>query len=107
MNNKTMKLMRSEDIMTVSISQIIEPDWDIRNTQEDENGLIALANSIKKDGFINPVTCIKAGKNKYKLIAGRRRLKAARMIGLKEIPIYVKDDMDAELDHKRVALIEN
>ena len=102
-----MKLMRSEDIMTIPISQIIEPDWDIRNTQEDENGLIALANSIKKDGFINPVTCIKAGKNKYKLIAGRRRLKAARMIGLKEIPIYVKDDMDAELDHKRVALIEN
>ena len=29
------------------------------------------------------------------------------MIGLKEIPIYVKDDMNAELDHRRVALIEN
>ena len=99
--------MRSEDIMTVPISTILEPDWDIRNSAEDENGLVALANSIKKDGFINPITCIKVGKNKYKLIAGRRRLKAAKMIGLKEIPIYVKDDMNAALDHKRVALIEN
>ena len=98
--------MRSEDILTVPISQILEPDWDIRNTAEDENGLVALANSIKKDGFINPITCIKFGK-KFKVIAGRRRLKAAKMIGLKEIPIYVKDDMNAELDHRRVALIEN
>lgn len=98
--------MRSEDILTVPISTILEPDWDIRNSAEDENGLVALANSIKKDGFINPITCIKSGK-KYKVIAGRRRLKAAKMIGLKEIPIYVKNDMNAELDHKRVALIEN
>ena len=88
------------------ISTILEPDWDIRNSAEDENGLVARANSIKKDGFINPITCIRFG-NKYKVIAGRRRLKAAKMIGLKEIPIYVKDDMDAELDHRRVALIEN
>lgn len=103
-----MKLMRSEDILTVPISQILEPDWDIRSSPEDQNGLIALANSIKKDGFINPITCIKSGKNKFKVIAGRRRLKAAKMIGLKEIPIYIKDDMmNAELDHRRVALIEN
>ena len=98
--------MRSEDIMTVAISEILEPEWDIRSSAEDEKGLLALANSIKKDGFINPITCIKFGK-KYKVIAGRRRLKAAKMIGLKEIPIYVKDDLDAELDFRRVALIEN
>lgn len=106
MKNKTMKLMRSEDILTRPISDIIEPDWDIRNSHEDEAGIVALANSIKKDGFINPITCIKFGK-KYKIIAGRRRFKAAKMIGLKEIPIYVKNDIDAEVDSRRVALIEN
>ena len=98
--------MRSEDILTVPISSVYAADWDVRSSKEDENGLLMLANSIKRDGFINPITCIKRGK-KYEVIAGRRRLKAAKMIGLKEIPIYIKQDASADLDSRRVALIEN
>ena len=103
---KAMKLMRSEDIVRVQIDNVTAADWDIRNSPEDEAGIIALANSIKKDGFINPLTCIKSG-NKFVVIAGRRRLKAAKLIHLKEVPVYLRDDIDEAVALRRVALIEN
>lgn len=102
-----MKIMQGSDVLVISINKILTPDWDVRLREENESGLKALANSIKVDGFINPITCIREG-DKYKIIAGRRRFKAAKLIGLTEVPIYVKDDITSEdMSAKRVALIEN
>ncbi len=71
----------------------------------DPEELQELAESIKEYGIIQPLTVRKLNINKYQLIAGERRLRAAKLAGLKEVPAYVKDtDDDGML---AMALIEN
>ncbi len=71
----------------------------------DPEELQELADSIKQYGIIQPLTVRKLNINKYQLIAGERRLRAAKIAGLKEVPAYVKDtDDDGML---AMALIEN
>lgn len=64
-----------------------------------------LAQSIKNFGIIQPVTVRKVENGKYQLIAGERRLMAAKMAGLEEIPAFVRDAADSEL--LELALVEN
>ncbi len=71
----------------------------------DEQSLQELAQSIKIHDIIQPVTVSKLHGNKYRLIAGERRLRAARMAGLKDIPAYVRQANDQEL--LELALLEN
>jgi ParB family chromosome partitioning protein len=71
----------------------------------DEQGLQELAQSIKSHDIIQPVTVSKLHGNKYRLISGERRLRAARMAGLKDIPAYVRQANDQEL--LELALLEN
>ena len=63
-----------------------------------------LAESIRKNGLIQPVVVMRKGE-KYELIVGERRLRAAKIAGLREIPAYVKDY--SENKALEIALIEN
>jgi len=70
----------------------------------DQQGIEELAQSIKEKGVIQPLLVRRKG-DFYELIAGERRLRAAKVLGLKELPIIVKDVDDR--DSLELALIEN
>jgi len=70
----------------------------------DEEKLENLAESIKTHGIIQPLTVSKNG-NQYELIAGERRFQAAKLAGLKKVPVIVRD-VD-ELEKLELAIIEN
>jgi len=70
----------------------------------DEGKLAELAESIKAHGIVQPLVVRKVGDG-YELVVGQRRLLAARMAGLVEVPVLVNDLGDAEMI--QVALIEN
>lgn len=74
-------------------------------TDFDEDALYDLAESIKHFGIIQPITVRKINENKYQLISGERRLRAAKLANLTEIPAFVKDADDDTL--LELALVEN
>ena len=73
-----------------------------RHFAEDE--LAELAASIKAQGIIQPLL-VRKDATGYELVAGERRLRAARMIGLTEVPVVVKDLSDAQM--LEVSIVEN
>ena len=83
---------------------IIEPNKNQPRKHFDEDALAELAESIKQFGIIEPLVVIKR-KGFYELIAGERRWRAARLAGLKEVPVVIKDYSDQEV--VEIALIEN
>jgi len=74
-------------------------------TKFDEDSLNELAQSIKTYGLIQPVTVRPVGNGKYQLISGERRLRAAQIAGLTEIPAFVRTVDDAL--SIQMALVEN
>ena len=70
----------------------------------DEEKLEELAASIKEFGIVQPLVVRKQGKG-YELVAGERRLRAAKLVGLKKVPVIIKDYSEAEM--MEIALIEN
>lgn len=74
-------------------------------TEFDETALRELAQSIKEQGVIQPVTVRKLGYNKYQLISGERRLRASKMAGLAKIPAFIRVANDEQM--LELALIEN
>ncbi len=71
----------------------------------DENALSELAASLKLHDIIQPLTVSKLASGKYRLIAGERRFRAARIAGLKDVPVYVRQANDTQL--LELALLEN
>ncbi len=67
--------------------------------------LSALAASIREVGILQPIVVRKAGESGYELVAGERRLRAAKQAGLATVPVVVRDTDDADI--LREALIEN
>ncbi len=82
----------------------IEPNRAQPRTRFDEDALQELADSIKQYGIIEPIVVQKRDKH-YEIIAGERRWRAARIAGLKEVPVVVKEY--SEDDIFTIALIEN
>ncbi|MBR7023329.1 MAG: ParB/RepB/Spo0J family partition protein [Bacteroidales bacterium] len=74
-------------------------------TEFDETALKELAQSIKEQGVVQPVTVRKLGYNKYQLISGERRLRASKMAGLAKIPVFIRVANDEQM--LELALIEN
>lgn len=72
----------------------------------DEERIRELADSIREQGIIQPLIVSETGKDGYELIAGERRLRAARTLGLENVPVIVKRDVD-EGGSLAMALIEN
>jgi ParB family chromosome partitioning protein len=71
----------------------------------DEQALQELAQSIKLHDIIQPVTVSKLPDGKYRLVSGERRLRAAKIAGLKDLPAYIRQTDDQQL--LELALLEN
>ncbi|MGB4400142.1 MAG: ParB/RepB/Spo0J family partition protein [Daejeonella sp.] len=91
-------------ISFVKINQVEVNPFQPR-TDFDKEALQDLADSIKLQGLIQPITVRKAGQNSYQLISGERRLRASKLAGLEEIPAYVRTANDQQM--LEMALIEN
>ena len=87
----------------VDVNQIVANPHQPRNLFDDEK-LENLAQSIKVHGIIQPLIVSKKG-NLYELIAGERRFQASKLIGLKKVPVIVRDVN--ELEKLESAIIEN
>ncbi|HMG08028.1 MAG TPA: ParB/RepB/Spo0J family partition protein [Mucilaginibacter sp.] len=74
-------------------------------TDFDEQALAELADSIKLQGLIQPITVRRVNAHKYQLISGERRLRASKIAGLTQIPAYVRTANDQQM--LEMALIEN
>jgi ParB family chromosome partitioning protein len=74
-------------------------------TTFDEQSLEELAASIRKLGIVQPLTVRDAGNGRYQLIAGERRLRAARLAGLSHVPAYIRTADDQAM--LELALVEN
>lgn len=73
--------------------------------QMDETSLMELSESIKEQGLMQPILVRPIDKDKYEIIAGERRFRAAKLAGLEEVPVLIKEvsDQNAAI----MALIEN
>jgi ParB family chromosome partitioning protein len=74
-------------------------------TDFDEQALIELAESIKVQGLIQPITVRRVNSHSYQLISGERRLRACKRAGLNTIPAYIRTANDQQM--LEMALIEN
>lgn len=88
---------------TVSITKV-EPNRKQPRKYFDEDALQELADSIKQFGLLQPIL-VQDRKDYYEIIAGERRWRAARLAGLKEVPVIIKNYTDQEI--VEIALIEN
>jgi ParB family chromosome partitioning protein len=74
-------------------------------TNFDEDALKELAKSIQEKGVIQPITVRKIKAEKYQIVAGERRWRASKLVGLKKMPAVIRDFDDQEM--LEIALIEN
>mgnify|MGYP000190353558 FL=1 len=105
-------LIDTENISTNGSSSISEVELDLifanpnqPRSHFDEEALTELAVSIRELGVISPITLRKNDNGTYLIIAGERRFRASKLIGLKTIPAYVKTAADEQV--MEMALIEN
>jgi ParB family chromosome partitioning protein len=105
-------LIDTGNISTSGSSSISEVEMDLifanphqPRTHFDEDALTELATSIRELGVISPITLRKNDDKSYLIIAGERRFRAAKLVGLKSIPAYVKTAADEQV--MEMALIEN
>ena len=92
-------------MLEVRIDQISPNPYQPRKTFNDAS-IEELARSVREHGIIQPLVVTRTGDNKYRLIAGERRFRAAQKAGLAKVPVVVKETM-ADTDVLQVALIEN
>lgn len=107
-NRQRQALLQKTEIVkkveqTLNINRI-EPNKNQPRKEFNEDALQELADSIKQFGVIEPLVVVKR-KGYYELIAGERRWRAARLAGLKEVPVVIKDYDDQQI--VEIALIEN
>ena len=84
--------------------QKLEPNPKQPRNQFNEDGLQELADSIKQYGILQPLL-VKKKDDYYEIIAGERRWRAAKLAGLKEVPVIIRDFTEREI--VEIALIEN
>ena len=82
----------------------IEPNREQPRKNFDEESLNELADSIKHFGLISPIL-VQDRKSHYEIIAGERRWRAAKIAGLKEVPVIIREYTDREI--AEISLIEN
>lgn len=91
-------------ITTIPIKKIETNPFQPRK-EFDKASLDELAQSIRQQGVITPITVRQMPDGKYQLIAGERRLRASQIAGLKEIPAYIRIATDTQM--MEMALVEN
>lgn len=115
-DNKSMKSVTSEKTVEskedaaaksgVQVMKIneVEPNRDQPRKNFDEDALLELSDSIKQFGVLQPLL-IRKRKDYYEIIAGERRWRAAKLAGVKEVPVIEKEYTDQEI--LEIGLIEN
>lgn len=115
-DNKSMKSVTSEKTVEskedaaaksgVQVMKIneIEPNRDQPRKNFDEDALLELSDSIKQFGVLQPLL-VRKRKDYYEIIAGERRWRAAKLAGVKEVPVIEKEYTDQEI--LEIGLIEN
>ena len=115
-DNKSMKSVTSEKTVEskedaaaksgVQVMKIneVEPNRDQPRKNFDEDALLELSDSIKQFGVLQPLL-VRKRKDYYEIIAGERRWRAAKLAGVKEVPVIVKEYTDQEI--LEIGLIEN
>ena len=102
-NTETVHDTEEDGMLLVKLSRI-QPDPDQPRKNFDEEKLNELADSIRTYGMISPIVVKKRGAL-YEIVAGERRWRAARIAGLKEIPVVIKE-VD-EKTSRELSIIEN
>ena len=87
-------MLRSGEIL-VKINEV-EPNREQPRKEFDEDALMELADSIKQFGVLQPLL-VQKKKDYYEIIAGERRWRAAKLAGIKEVPVIVKNYTDQEI----------
>ncbi|QCU02026.1 ParB/RepB/Spo0J family partition protein [Blautia sp. SC05B48] len=93
--------LAAERLVKISI---VEPNLNQPRRHFDEDALLELSESIKQYGVLQPLL-VSDKKDYFEIIAGERRWRAAKMAGLKEVPVVVKEFTDQEI--VEISLIEN
>jgi ParB family chromosome partitioning protein len=84
---------------------VIRPNPEQPRKRFDDESMQSLADSLKRRGLIQPIVVRKMGGNRYQIIAGERRWRAAQKAGLREVPVIVR--RAGEDEALEVSLIEN
>ena len=95
----------SEGVSTLRISEI-EPNKNQPRKSFNNETLKQLADSITEHGVLQPLIVRSIAAGNYVIIAGERRWRAAKMAGLSEIPVIIRDDLTDE-QSMQIAMIEN
>ncbi len=98
------KASSSSATNTLRLSEI-EPNRSQPRTAFDDNAIESLAESIRQHGVLQPILVRPLPTGGYQIVAGERRWRAARIAGLSEVPVLIKDLSDFET--MQIALIEN
>jgi ParB family chromosome partitioning protein len=96
---------RTDGLAHVPIAQISPNPYQPRKTFN-EASIDELARSVREHGIVQPLVVTRTADNKYRLIAGERRFRAAQKAGLAAVPVVIKETM-ADSDVLQIALIEN
>jgi len=91
-------------VTAIKISEI-EPDSDQPRKVFDEKALEELAESVRNHGVLQPIMVRPASNGRYTIVAGERRWRAARIAGLEEIPVIIREMNEKEA--AEIALVEN
>lgn len=100
-SNENKETKQNETVVKITK---VEPNRDQPRKNFDEDSLQELADSIKQFGLLQPIL-VQDRKDYYEIIAGERRWRAAKIAGLKEIPVIIRNYTDQEI--VEIALIEN
>lgn len=83
----------------------IEPNRDQPRKNFSDEAIAALADSIREHGMLQPILVRPISSGGYQIVAGERRWRAARMLGLDEVPVSIRELSD--LETMQIAIIEN
>lgn len=100
------KQLKEENVVPDTLVKItmLEPNREQPRKNFDEDSLMELAESIKQFGLLQPIL-VQDRKDHYEIVAGERRWRAAKIAGLKEVPVIIKNLSEQEI--VEISLIEN
>ncbi|MDB4088315.1 ParB/RepB/Spo0J family partition protein [Flavobacteriales bacterium] len=103
-SSPSLKAPSAGSVSKISVNDIEANPFQPRSEFKKE-ALVDLANSIKEHGIIQPITVRKLGYGKYQLISGERRFRASQIVGLTEVPAYIRIANDQAM--LEMAIVEN
>ncbi|WP_110954567.1 nucleoid occlusion protein [Anaerosinus massiliensis] len=103
-NDIPVEIVNKNDVQYLNIGDIVPNPFQPRKTFNDE-ALRDLAASIQEFGVIQPLLVRNAKNQQYELVAGERRLRASKLVGLEKVPAIIKELTDKEM--AELAMIEN